>query len=96
MRAWQRLRLCHLRDHPLCEKCLEKGKVVAGEDVHHLKSPFNYDTMTIDMQLAFDDNNLQTLCKECHAAEHNKDRGIQSPEEIIKALEALFEDVEDI
>ena len=94
MKAWQRLRLCHLRDHPLCEKCLAKGKVVPGEDIHHIKSPFNYDNMTIDMQLAFDDNNLQTLCKTCHQEEHNrKDRKIESAEEIIAALEALFEDV---
>ena len=92
--AWRNLRLCHMREHPLCEKCLSKGKVVAGEDIHHIVSPFDYDNMKVNMHLALDDSNLQTLCSACHQEEHNRrDRDIQSAEEIISALEALFEDV---
>ena len=37
---WRKLRDIYIKEHPLCEDCLDKGKVVPAEDVHHIRSPF--------------------------------------------------------
>ena len=92
-KKWLKLRKTYLMEHPLCEKCLAKGKVVPAEDIHHIKSPFNYDDMSVNWNLGLDYNNLQALCKECHIEEHKSQKGYVSAEDVIRALEELFEEV---
>ena len=46
-------------EHPLCEKCGIRFSV----DVHHIKPLKEYP------ELALDPDNLEALCKRCHAKE---------------------------
>lgn len=93
-RQWREARLNHIVNFPLCQDCLERGVVNAGSldsplQVHHMKSPFR--NGEIDYDLLIDDNNLRTLCAECHSKRHNA----SNPEKIIEALEAFFNDIPD-
>ena len=58
-RRWQRLRLLHLRAHPLCAECLRSGLVTQANEVDHI----------LPKRLGGDDSdtNLQSLCKPCHS-----------------------------
>lgn len=69
-KQWKALRLYHLDREPLCKHCLDKGIINARElEVHHIIS------IDDDWSLRLDDNNLITLCKQCHSiitAKENK------------------------
>lgn len=73
--GWRRLRKYHLSQHPICEKCWsDKGIINPGTPehplhIHHIKSPFS--SAGVDMDLLLDDNNLMTVCGECHGLIHN-------------------------
>ena len=56
---WRRIRRLHLQSSPLCEKCQEKGLVVAAEAVHHVV-PHKGN------RFLFFTGKLQSLCKRCH------------------------------
>lgn len=88
--AWKKMRLDYLKQHPCCEECLRNGIVTPAVDVHHLKSPFRGGEINYDMLL--DSNNLEALCKECHALEHQKEKGYVTPEQVIAQLDALFDE----
>lgn len=57
----------------LCEDCLKRGIYKPGVIVHHLEelTPLNIDKP--EVALAFD--NLELLCRECHAREHDMQGG---------------------
>ncbi len=57
------------RAHHLCENCLAKGIYKPGVIVHHVEelTPLNIDKPEI--ALSFD--NLELLCRECHAELHD-------------------------
>lgn len=86
---WRKLREVYIREHALCEECLKKGKVTPAEDIHHKKSPFR--DGAINYQLLLDYNNLEAVCKECHQHLHNAKEGYKSPEEVLRQLDALFD-----
>ena len=67
-RRWKDLRARKMADNPLCEECERKGKVIPAKEVHHLK-PFEID---YDLSLAYDYDNLISLCVECHKEAHEK------------------------
>lgn len=71
---WQRLRKAKLMQNPLCEECLAKGIVKPAVDIHHIDSFMNY-TGNMRLQKAYDFNNLQSLCKECHSELHKSNKG---------------------
>lgn len=52
----------------LCERCLKKGLIVPGDEVHHKirLTPENLKDPTI----ALNWDNLELLCKNCHLEEH--------------------------
>ena len=52
----------------LCEGCLRRGILSHGEIVHHKihLTPQNIN----DLDIALGEDNLETLCRECHAIEH--------------------------
>lgn len=65
------MREAQLRDDPLCRYCQEMGDVVAAGIVDHIKPHRG------DRNLAFDPENLQSLCKPCHDRHaQSKDRGL--------------------
>lgn len=86
---WRKMRDTYLKEHPICEECLKKGKVTPAEDVHHKKSPFRGGE--VNYNLLLDYHNLESVCKECHAAIHNAQQGYKNPEKILEALDELFE-----
>lgn len=65
--------MAKLMQQPLCEICLEKGKVTPAEDVHHKDSFLNYEGQE-RLYKAFDFTNLQSVCKQCHASLHKDGR----------------------
>lgn len=97
--TWRKLRETYMKSHPICERCLEKGKVTPAEDIHHIKSPFR--NGVINYGLLLDDKNLMSVCKTCHAEIHNEQQGHIPVEKVIAQLDALFDnsisdkDIED-
>lgn len=86
--AWRKLRLTYLKEHPLCEECLKKGKVTPASSVHHIKSPFKGGEINWDLLLDY--NNLESVDHECHALLHQEESGYKSPEKTIKELDELL------
>lgn len=87
---WKRLRKAKLREIPICEICELEGKTTLAIDVHHLVSFVNADNEIERDNLAFDYNNLASLCKSCHSRIHNGDlKGCNTIEQIKKRLKEL-------
>lgn len=57
--GWRRVRRAYIAAHPMCEMCLEAGRYVPAQEVHH-KVPLG-DGGTNDFR------NLMALCKPCHS-----------------------------
>ena len=69
---WKELRkLKFANANGLCEKCLLKGIIKEGVDVHH-KIPIEDDW---DKRLDY--NNLMLLCKDCHNEIHDRESPLQ-------------------
>jgi 5-methylcytosine-specific restriction protein A len=73
---WRMLRLAKLSDNPLCEMCATKGIVKPAVDVHHIVSFMTADDEVRRKALAYDYDNLMSLCKECHQFVHNSKGGM--------------------
>lgn len=65
---WKQLRLIHLDRHPLCIRCNNLGYIKPAKDVDHVIPHKG------DLNLFYDMNNLQSLCKSCHTWKTNKER----------------------
>ena len=59
-RRWMRRRARWLAEHPLCERCVERDRVTAAEEVDH--------RVPLWKGGADDESNFSSLCKVCHAA----------------------------
>lgn len=72
-KRWARLRSAKFAADPLCELCLRKEPPVIrpAEDVHHIVSFMTVTDPLKRKTLAYDYENLQSLCKECHQKIHN-------------------------
>lgn len=70
-RRWKELKNLKLDLNPLCEECARVGRVRESKDVHHIVSFMSTTNPTVRYRLAFDINNLQSLCKQCHQRKHN-------------------------
>ena len=57
---WERMRQTQLRSEPLCRYCGQIGDITPATVVDHIK-PHKGQRV-----LAFDQDNLQSLCKPCH------------------------------
>lgn len=65
---WQRVRERIIRrDYGLCQECRRKGMTTAGKEVDHIVPDFKGGS---DM-----DDNLELLCKKCHAEKTKRDLG---------------------
>jgi 5-methylcytosine-specific restriction protein A len=65
-KRWLKLRNHKRRVNPLCERCESLGKVTPTKEVHH-KIPFD-----VDPDLAFEWENLESLCCDCHEIRHKE------------------------
>lgn len=68
---WKRLRLWKLANNPLCESCNKEGKTIPAEDIHHIVSFMSTNDYNRRTFLAYDYDNLMSLCKHCHQRIHN-------------------------
>ena len=89
-KEWRKLREVYIHEHPICQDCLAKGKVTPAQDIHHIKSPFQNGEINYGLLLDYD--NLVALCKDCHGNRHAAEQGHISPEEVIRQLDALFDE----
>jgi 5-methylcytosine-specific restriction protein A len=64
---WTRLRKELLMNNPICQIC---GKQLS-EHVHHIDSFMNYEGQT-RIDVAYNSDNLQCVCAECHNQLHNE------------------------
>ena len=67
--AWEQTRDAYSKSvGGLCEVCFAKGLIVPGEIVHHKRhiSPENIS----DPNITLDWDNLQLVCRDCHADIH--------------------------
>lgn len=77
-KQWKELRRYMVMKYPLCQDCLKEGKITPTEEVHHLKSPFRRGLSPEEKyRLAYDENNLVCLCRECHIKRHHPELLIQ-------------------
>lgn len=75
-KRWKELRAWKLQHFPLCERCEEEGFIVSAVDVHHIvpvESADPNDQRAME-RLAFDPNNLRSLCIPCHIKIHQEMR----------------------
>lgn len=72
---WRKLRELKIAQQPLCEMCLKEGKTTIAEDVHHIESFMSTDDHMRRMALAYDYENLMSICKMHHQMIHNKSNG---------------------
>ena len=71
--AWSNCRRAYRKSvGGLCERCLKHGIIKAGDEVHHKRKLT--DENVNDPTISLNWNNLELLCKECHAAEHSTKR----------------------
>lgn len=69
--AWQRMREAYAKKHMyLCEDCLSRGVISRGEIVHH--KIFLTAQNINDPNITLAEQNLELLCRECHAKRHGK------------------------
>ena len=68
-KTWQRCRDAYMRYcGGLCERCKEEGKIVPADIVHH-KEHLSLQNFK-DPSVAYNFDNLEALCQDCHNAEH--------------------------
>ena len=67
--AWKECRAAYRKQvGGLCEQCLKRGIYTAGVIVHH-KVHLTPETIQLP-EIALNFNNLELLCRDCHAQEH--------------------------
>lgn len=62
--------MAKIRRNPLCELCEEHGVVTPVEEVHHKISFMRTQDVQERARLAYDIDNLQSLCRSCHQYQH--------------------------
>ena len=71
-KEWRKIRDAKKAANPLCELCLERGKWVPTQAIHHI-IPIETATDFRQMkELAFRYSNLMSVCFECHAKIHKE------------------------
>lgn len=79
--AWKTLRAEKFaKANGLCERCLKKGKITAGKEVHH--------TVPIEKRwdLRLKIGNLELLCPACHNESHGRESPLQKFETFWETL----------
>jgi len=71
-KRWKSLRTLKCRNNPLCEECLKKEIYKQLDEVHHIIPWESGETKEEQELLAFDYENLKSLCIECHKEAHRQ------------------------
>jgi len=71
--AWRNTRNNYIKQHPTCVLCEMKGYTVKGYYVDHINPLGKIAHTYEDIIQACNPDNLQTLCKSCHASKTNKE-----------------------
>ena len=74
---WRRLRgQVLVRDGHLCQSCKREGRTGPAEIVHH--------SLTVDShpELTWDIDNLESVCRACHGAEHKEIEAVRLPADV--------------
>ncbi|WP_296090331.1 HNH endonuclease signature motif containing protein [uncultured Alloprevotella sp.] len=71
-KRWRKMRRQKLSETPLCERCTKEGRVRAATEVHHVVPIESAISEAEKTRLAYDFNNLQSLCRECHTKTHTE------------------------
>ena len=87
------MRDTYIKEHPLCEDCLNEGKVVPAEDIHHIRSPFQ--NGECNKALLLDYNNLMALCKQCHNKRHNPNQAPKIQDVLRQLADLLDPEIKD-
>jgi 5-methylcytosine-specific restriction protein A len=69
---WRKFRLLKLQTNPCCEVCEKDGRTTPATEVHHKVSFLTGNSPEAQYALAFDFDNLMSLCRRCHSQLHNK------------------------
>ena len=64
---WQKARLVHLNDNPLCVYCQREGRVAAANTVDHVVAHRG------DMTIFWDRDNWMSLCAPCHSSKKQRE-----------------------
>ena len=70
-KAWKQCREAYAQSKGwLCERCMKEGRVTTGEIVHHKihLTPENINDPSVSLNW----DNLELVCRLCHAAEHGR------------------------
>ena len=73
--AWRKVSRLYRKKHPLCERCQERGKIVASDLVHHqpeLLTLWNNKLNPLSWRY------LQALCNDCHLEDLRKKKHLYS------------------
>lgn len=73
-KAWEHTRKAYAASVGwICEDCAQKGLIVPGKVVHHIRpiTPQNI----IDPSVTLEWSNLRLVCQDCHAWEHRLNKG---------------------
>lgn len=70
--AWKRLRNTFLKEHPVCQICLDHGRVSPTQDIHHATPFMRGNTEEEKWNLLLDEKNLIPCCEKCHLGLHAK------------------------
>ena len=73
-KEWKALRIAKLRANTDCEICKANGHIRSAHCVHHIHPIEDSSTFEEMKRWAFDWNNLQSLCDECHHQVHEEIR----------------------
>ena len=66
---WRKLRNTYLQQHPICEYCHTK----LATEVHHIEPLMKYRNDLYMMEkMCFDEDNLMSVCHECHYGIHRE------------------------
>lgn len=60
----------------LCRKCKESGQIRAGREVDHIIELT--DENKHEWNIAYNPENLQYLCTDCHNHKHERSNGLQN------------------
>lgn len=84
---WRDLRDWKRRKDPLCEVCRMRGRITPGSDIHHLETFTGAGDEAERDRLAYDPENLLTVCDRCHRElHHGALRGATTRKEIENRL----------
>lgn len=71
-RRWLAIRKHQLSEHPMCERCHEKGLLTPATCVHHIVPVESGGTMFGMAALCYNPANLLSLCQKCHNELHTE------------------------